>query len=187
MHGGKTPHGIASPHFKHGKYSKYMPARLLEQYGQSQTDSELLAAREDIALVDARIADVLGRVDTGESGHLWREVRSAYKILVQAMRSQDTEAMSMALRELDQLINRGNTDYAAWNEVLRLLDQRRRLVESERKRLVDMQQMITAERAMTLVALVVEAIRKNVTDRQTLAAIERDLGTIIGPPASGGA
>lgn len=43
-------------------------------------------------------------------------------------------------------------------------------MESERKRLVEMQQVITAEQAMTFLGAVVAAIRRYVTDRDTLAA-----------------
>jgi hypothetical protein len=32
MHGGKSLHGIASPRFKHGRYSKYLFARLAGRY-----------------------------------------------------------------------------------------------------------------------------------------------------------
>jgi hypothetical protein len=40
---------------------------------------------------------------------------------------------------------------AAWADIRACLEQRRRLVESERKRLVEMQQMIGVDEAMLLV------------------------------------
>jgi hypothetical protein len=52
-------------------------------------------------------------------------------------------------------------------------------VESERKRLVDMEQMITVERTMVLLSAVISVIRDNVTDRKTLHKISTDIGQLI--------
>ena len=59
MHGGKSLTGIAHPRFKHGKYVKHMPGRLTEKYEEARSDSELLAMREELSLIDARIKDLL--------------------------------------------------------------------------------------------------------------------------------
>src|SRR5258708_37054514 len=40
-HGGKTPRGIASPNFKHGRYSKSLPARMRERYEEALADPHL--------------------------------------------------------------------------------------------------------------------------------------------------
>src|SRR5688572_15172438 len=68
LHGGKTPRGIASANFKHGRYSSALPDRLVGRYLQAVSDPELIALHHDIALVDAFISDVLPRLDAGESG-----------------------------------------------------------------------------------------------------------------------
>lgn len=60
-----------------------------------------------------------------------------------------------------------------------LIEQRRRLVETERKRLVDMQQMITSEQAMLLVGALVGIIRARVNDPSTLAAIQSDINGLL--------
>lgn len=178
MHGGKSLAGPASPAFKTGRYSKYLPARLTERYAEAVNDPELLALREDVALIDARLADLLRRVDSGESGQLWKDVRQAYQSFIKARRRGDDEAAAAAFDELGELIERGASDHAAWSEIAALLEQRRRLVESERRRLVEMQQVITAEQAMVLIAAVVDVVRKHVSDRHILSAISRDIGAL---------
>ena len=55
----------------------------------------------------------------------------------------------------------------------------RRLSESESKRLVAMQQMITAEQAMILLSAVVDVVRQNVSDRGVLAAISAGIGRLM--------
>lgn len=152
LHGGLTPSGVAAPSFRHGRYSKYLPGGLLERYRTALGDQELLGLRDEIALVDARLQE-----------------------LVEAL-PDATAASTEEIRE-------------AWGEVLHVTGQRRVLVESERKRLVETQQMISSERAMVLVTALVDVVRRHVRDHDTLRAISGDLGGLLsgayGQPALG--
>jgi hypothetical protein len=87
--------------------------------------------------------------------------------------------MQVGLRKLEGTLAKGANDYAAWGEVINLFEQRRRLVADERKRLVEMNQVITAERAMLLVGAIIDIIKRNVEDRKILANISRDINTIV--------
>jgi hypothetical protein len=181
FHGGKSLRGIASASYKTGKYSKYMPQRLLQQYELARDDPELLELRDDLALLDSRIGDILKRVDTGESGAIWKTLKAIQIDLLYARSIDDSIGMSKALNGLVECINRGHSDYLAWDELGKLLDQRRRFVESERKRLIELQQVITTERALMLVGQLAGIVRAHVTDRATLNAISTDLARILGP------
>src|SRR5262245_14503330 len=88
IHGGKTPAGIASASFKHGRYSKYLPTRMLASYNQALRDQSLTLFGE-VALLQARIDDLLPRVDTGESGKRWQELRTLSKALLWARAQHD--------------------------------------------------------------------------------------------------
>ena len=179
VHGGPTPKGIAAPSFKHGRYSKSIPDRLSERYQESIKDPEILALREEVAITDARLTDLLSRVDTGESGVLWKTAQSAFFDFRNANASGDQDKMTVALTALNRILNLDVDDYKAWDEVGKTLEQRRKLVESERKRLVDMEQMITVERTMVLLSAVISVIRDNVTDRKTLHKISKDIGQLV--------
>lgn len=183
MHGGATPAGIASPHFRTGRYSRYLPDRLLARYHTGQADPDLLSQHEEIALIDARLADLLQRVDTGESGMQWKKARKAFADLQKAL-NNETEPDGMdqfqALAALAEAIAEGIADYEAWNEVNRTLNRRRQLVESERKRFVEMQQTITVERAMTLIAAMADIVKRHVSDQTTRTLIGRELLQLTG-------
>lgn len=179
IHGGKTPIGMALPQFKTGRYSKFLPARMTGRYEESRSDGELLALREEIALTDARLADLLSRVDTGESGALWSNLQAARLELIACKRAGDTLGQTKAINLIVELIGQGHADYRAWGEVAAVLDQRRRLVESERKRLVEMQQMISSERMMVLLGAVVGVIQEHVTDRTILSGITTGIQKLI--------
>lgn len=167
------------PQTTHGRYSKYLPARLAARYQEAQADTELLALREEISLIDSRLSDLLKRVDTNEAGHWWKELQRVYKEYREAEGKADLPAMRAALYQWGDIVRLGTSDYAAWNEVYNVLEQRRKLVESERKRLVEMQQMITSERAMLLISALVGVVRDHVTDPIILKAISADVGKLI--------
>ncbi len=179
FHGGKSLAGPAAPAYKHGRHSKYLPTRLVERYGEAVGDPELLALRAEIALVDVRLSELLERLATGESQTLWAQLGAAFEQLHQAYTAQDASDFAPALKALGGIIEQGGREDQVWEGIGKLLEQRRRLVESERKRLVDMQQMLTAEQAMILLTVVVDVIRQNVTDRDTLAAISADIRQLV--------
>lgn len=179
LHGGKTPSGIASPQYKTGRYSKVMPTRLRPRYEEAQQDGALLELREDVALIDARLGDLLSRVDTGESGALWGRLLTAKAELMDARRSGDTITITTALNTILELISKGHADYQAWREVGMVLDQRRKLVESERRRLVEMQQTLTVEKAMLLIGAIGGIIKAHVDDRAILAKISTDISALV--------
>lgn len=171
-HGGKSLAGIASGTYRTGRYSKVLPARLAGRYEEARQDAALLELRDEIGLVDSRLSDLLGRVDTGESGAIWRALKAAHLDLLKAR--NDPIKAAIALNAMGELITRGHADYAAWNEIAAVLEQRRRLVESERKRLIELQQTITTNQAMVLVTALLSSIKEHVTDRQALAKIQND-------------
>lgn len=179
FHGGKTPRGVASPHFKHGRYSKDLPQRLLARYEEARADPLLLELRDEVALADTRLIDLLGRVDSGESGQRWRQARQDMNEVLEAVRMSDGDMLRDALRTLDHTIRAGVADYQAWHEVEKTLALRTRLVESERKRMVEQRQMVAADQVMALVAAVVDVIGKRVSDPRVLSAISEDLAGLL--------
>ena len=180
IHGGKTPVGIAAPSFKHGRYSKHLPARLSERYEQAIHDPDLLVLRDEIAVVDTRIAELLGKVDTEGGSGFVTKARTILDQFIEAQVRSDIDGMKLYLTKLDAHIRAGSAEWAMWGEVTDLFDTRRKLVESERKRLVDAQLMIDARQAMTLLAAITAIIRENVKDPDALRAISSGLLRLTG-------
>ena len=179
MHGGATPVGMALPQTKHGRYSKYLPTRLAGRYAEALADRQLLELREEVSLLDARLAEVLGRLDSGECGAVWRALREQMVAYRRAQGEGKGSEVAAALEQAERLIEHGLQDYVVWAEIRALIEERRKLVESERKRLVEMQQMLTTEQAMVLLAAVADTVRKHVHDRSALAAISAELGKLM--------
>ena len=183
LHGGKSLAGIASATFRTGRYSKHLPSRLAARYAEAESDPRLLELRDEVALTDARLGDLLGRVDTGESGALWQSLQALRMEVIACKKVGDSVGQAKALNALLDMIGQGHADYRAWAEIGGVIEQRRKLVESERKRLVEMQQTLTVERAMLLIGAISGVIKAHVHDRTTLAAIGRDIESIISADA----
>jgi hypothetical protein len=181
-HGGKSLAGIASPTIKSGKYSKALPARMLQTYQAASEDTELLALREEVQIVDARIVDVMGRVDTGEAGALWLKARAEALEVKKAMAVYDSVSQAEHLLDLIGILTQGVNDWRAWSEVLNLIERRRKLVESERKRMLEAQQYVAVERMLLLAQGLVDVVRANVTDRDTLSRIQAGFSLYLDRP-----
>ena len=165
LHGGKTPAGPACANYRTGRYSAYVPERLRERYEAAEHDAELLSLRGEIALTDARLIDLLARVNTGESGQLWARLKKAHGEFKVYRLARDVPKMNMALAKIEAFLDSAVQDHAAWAEIGELIEQRRRLTESESKRMVALQQMLSAEEAMTLAHRVIDIVTRHVTDR----------------------
>ncbi len=186
VHGGSTPRGFALPQTKDGRHSRDLPTRLAARYEASRTDPDLLNLTEEIALTDTFIEDARRGLDHGESGRLFRELKMVWDAFSDASRDKDTARMQQAMAEIGALIRQGVGAYAARDETMGLVERRRRLVESEQKRRVAMQDMITSEQAMVLISRVLSAVKLHVDDPLTLTAIATELGGLIGSPDAGG-
>lgn len=180
IHGGKTPSGIASPHYKTGRYSKAIPAKLMARYEEAQADPKLLELKDDAALLTARVNDMLTRVEQGDSPALWNQLRDAYNELYEAIfEHKDQTMMRASLTVLDRLISRGIADWKAWHEIQQTVEARRRVVESEHKRLGQMEQLVTVGEMMVLASALLASVQNHVTDRKALSAISADFTRLV--------
>jgi hypothetical protein len=175
MHGGKTLRSPASANYKDGRYSRFLPSRMFAAYREAGLDPELMSLRQDLGLLDARIIDVLKRVDTGEAGAIWQAAQAAMVRFDRAWLKKDGKDMESALAEAKRLMTQGASDYAAWQEVGSLMDQRRKLVESEQRRLTLAHEVLSRDQAMALMGQLVDILQRHVPDRNILNAIALDI------------
>ena len=177
-HGGKSLNGIASPRYRHGRYSKSIPAKLAQRYEVARTNPALLSVRDDLAVCESRLADLFQRVDQGESGALWKQLGATLAAFDTAVAKNDLIAMQGHLATMRTLITQGAGDYAAWAEIQALWETRCRLTAAEIKTLAAAQQFITVEQLMVYVGIITESINRIVpthTDPASARAILGDL------------
>lgn len=182
MHGGTHPVGALAPQYKHGRYSKVLPPKLLDRYQDAQRDPELLALREEITVVDAMLAEALHRIDETDSAEAWADAQKHYRAMETARRAGDTHRMRIALVELGDVLERGAAGKGNREEVLKLIASRKALVESERKRLVDMHQMVSSERALAMMHALVSAVKEAVPDPAVWAKVNATYTRLLNSP-----
>lgn len=180
MHNGKAAKGIAHPSTKSGRYSKDLPTRMLADYEAERTDPELLNLSEAIAVVRARQRELFRQVDKHGGASLFADLSQAWKEMEAAQKAKDGPAVVSVMSEIGQLIKRGASDGAKWREITGLMEQERKLIETEQKRRVAMQTMITAEQGQLLVKALLASVNSHVDDKRILAAIGADIMALVG-------
>ena len=178
LHGGKSLRGMQSPHFVTGRYSKDVFGHLVARYEQAVNDPELLAMRDEIALLQVRIADVLKSLNIGESREIWIDLKKEYDKLRKAIVKGDKSSITDSIVRIGSIIDKANDYHNRWDEVMKAMTVKSQLVDKEQKRLTAMSQMISAEEAMKMMVAVVKVVQENVTDRDTLQAIASSIQQI---------
>lgn len=187
FHGGHSPRGFAHPSTTHGRISKDLPTRMAANFQAALADPALIELRGEAALLESRLADLLARVDTGEAGELWLKMSAAATAFTAASRAGQSAEALQAARDMADLAGKGRADWMSWSDVLRTVEALRRVKDSERKRIESAHNVLTADRAMLLVAALTDAVRRHVSDRKTLDLIGREIGRLVdsGPAGNG--
>jgi hypothetical protein len=180
LHGGLTPGGIASPHFKNKGRSKYLPARMLASYNEALA-IESLSLRRDVAVIEARIVDLLKRVDTGESGQLWQNLCTLAQDVLAARAKADYSAVAALLPRLLDQVEKGAADHQLWEEIITLTLKKSKVVATEHRMMVDERQLVRLDQMLWLITALTDAIRKVVTNQEDLAAIHRAFCEVLPP------
>lgn len=166
VHGGLTPSGIASPNFKHGRYSKHMkhlPPVYQESYMEHLANPDLMSLRDDIALMDSRVDELFQDLSKlSGSADIWKALQKAWSNFLVANRKKNHADMQRYLNELDSIISAGDVRAGIWSSIMVVKEQKRKIQESELKRLTMNNLMITNEQAISLFYRVLMEIKEGV-------------------------
>jgi len=167
-HGGRSPRGVAHPNFKTGQFSIDIPARYYATTSRSVESPESRKNRVQIGLLDARSEELLGQLSTGESGGAW--TRAAELLGTLRSKLNGSKQAEGLLDDLDQVIGHGIAESRIWSEILVILAERRRMVETDSRIAFRQSMAISHEQAATLVAIIVAAAKEFITDPVKLQA-----------------
>lgn len=179
FHGGRTPRGFNLPQTRHGFYSRNLPPHLRTTYQKSLTDPRRVELREFIALVDARLAQLLQEYNLIDEENRMDKARIQFQRMKNAWTNGDRANLRSAMIELDRLIRFGVRDYQIWKEIVKMLERRSKLSMSQLKWEIDSGQMIPADQAITLFTAVGHVIKDNITDPKILEEISEGIYGLI--------
>lgn len=157
-----------------GRHSKNLPHRLVEQYEEYLRDPETLSMASELSLLDTRMAEVLQRLENADVDAAWAMVKRAH-ILISFDGVDNTERLGEACQLLSDAVQMKVDDTAVWEEVRSIIETRRRVTETERRRIVEAQQVMTYQEANTLIAFLMSSVMAHVTDPRIRRAISDDL------------
>lgn len=177
LHGGKSLKGIASPTLKTGRHSKYLPVGLLDTYHEHLTDDNRLNLESEIALLDLRISEVIESLGDYEGSAAWLQL---YALKCKYLEAKNEAEQALIRITMFQVIDMGASHVSKWNEIGGLIEQRRKVVESERKRQVEAQQVIEVNQALLLMTAFLNAVKANVKDTSARIAIQAEFNRLVG-------
>jgi hypothetical protein len=175
---------MALPQYKHGRYSKYLPRKVLPAYEEALADGELLSLREEAALLTARVAELLKRLEKSPPPP-WKEaLRAAARIKAAWPGWEGESELAEAFAELDRIVSSGTdaarTSEKTWRELRGVIADKTRTVAAEWKRLCDLKAVLTVEQVMLFVGAILGAARE-LTDPETFRRLN-DRALALMPP-----
>lgn len=194
-HGGKTPSGIASPHYKGKGWQRHrdnLPPGLGEKYEQYLIDPALRELAPEIALLDTRIDELESDLENKEeiTRKEWSALRKLWVAFFTASTSGRQAEASKAFNELNAFISADRSYGSRWDDIADMVERRRKLIDTEQRRLMMSQQVLTIEQAMMMLAATINALREAVylyadptTSRHILGEAQKRYATIVSLPA----
>jgi hypothetical protein len=177
-HGGSMVHvGPASPRYIDGrtanqKRNKYRMPNLMEKFQQAATDPGLLEQREEIVIMGHLIQMSLDRLDSGDPGERWTQLRSVtrkFKAARQAASVPGAPKVHLVesgkyLGEMIQMIEDGADQVVLRKEIRDTIIDQEKIIRSERKRMQELKQLIPVEEVVIILQAVMHEINACVTD-----------------------
>lgn len=145
MHGGHSPRGVQSPHFRNRGYARDIPRRMAAKMERAMMDPDLSSLKSELALIDVRLGELVSKLPEQHTKESWVAVR---RRIAQALESLDDTSdpeeirvfLDAALEDLDVI----RSDTETWKEITDMVEVRRRTAVEERKREVELEGTVTA-------------------------------------------
>lgn len=163
-----------------GKGSNFQLTRLAASYNEMQTDGRLLSNRRSLDVVRRRIEQLAERINFEDAPDRMRKLARLWKLYRENYNNRKLIEAEQVADEIDANFDAAYHDYAAWEQMLTAIDLDRRLVESEVKVAKDLHAMLTSEEAYELVAKLLAAVLRVVSDPRQLKAIQYEFTRLVG-------
>lgn len=173
FHGGLSPRGVEHPLYKGRGYSKDLPTRLADRFETALRDPHLTSLQSELALMDARLGEVLAKLPEGEDDSAWAVFGTLLDQLGTAVDSENLDDARFYLERLQEVVANAKAEQQVWLDVNVIISQRRQLADTERKREELLATTMTARQAAAFVTAVKQAIVDTVED----VHVRRKLGT----------
>lgn len=177
-HGGKSLVGPDSPQWVHGQRSKLtlvLHGTAVETFEQALDDPAYVEMRTQMALLTTMLFDATERAQVGRQSVLWEELEGAWARFNNPGPERAPEQSADALRSIGRVVREGVGAHRAQEEVKDVLERQRRMAETERRRMTEEQQSISAARALAFAGAVFTLVRETVAKHVGGTEEEREI------------
>lgn len=164
-HGGNRVNGNFGGVGRAKLYATSLTGKIQDSYIKAVTDPDFLSVAPEIAALSARNSEVMDQLGDTDYVVVQAGIRRAVRDMRRASSDDSIHGMLVAADEIEHHLNTVAEDRRRWDEIGAIAGRLGKLVESERRRIVEAQQMITVQEMFNL-------------QQETLLKI-RDASTII--------
>jgi len=184
LHGGQTTlvnSGINHHSFKNGRHSKHLPKEIAGRYEAALNDETLLELGAEIALLDIHIGELLERVSGTESKEAWATLNTQVAELRKALfdGTPDINRIIAAFRVVERTAKAGTGHASTWSQIGNAVDQRRRLVEAERRHADHIDQFVSVQEQMVFAAALLASLKAHTDDRTLIGNVASDFSRLL--------
>lgn len=126
-------------------YGESMSGRLQEMYVEAVMDPDFLSVAPEISALGTRNAQLMSEIGDTDYMVIATGLNQALAHIEKGIAQAKWGEVEYGAREFRSLLHSAVDDYRRWDEIGKLSSRLGRLAESERKRIVDAQQMITVQ------------------------------------------
>ena len=135
--------------------------------------------------MEARIAELLEQSeDGGGSAQLWKDAQKHMKEYMRTRRFNEDIAEGH-LVELAGIIEAGNHEIGTWDQLLKTVEQRRKLAATHHTQLVQASQLVPVGKVLEMLAEIAKVVQLQVTDRHVVQAIMNSIAAQLDAPIEG--
>jgi len=164
LHGGRSLRGIESATFKHGRFSKYLPDNLFSSYVDFMDDPRKLGLDDEMALVRAMIGDRLEDLDGLGSAKTWHQLKKTYGKMMTAQERREKQRFAQYLIEIGEIIDHGHDQTSTRQEIVKLIDSERKLIDTQRQLFIDMGEFITRGMVLLIMRRIMDSVTEEVRE-----------------------
>lgn len=151
-----------------------------KKYAEMMNDGELLSNRNALKVIDARILQLMDRIDVEDAPDRMKNLYGLWQELQEADRRGKKNDVVVLTVQINAEFEKAYHDYKAWEQAMEVFDLRRKMVDSEVKVIKDMKAILTAEQARNLVVKLLAVCIREVKDPRVLKRINYAFSRIIG-------
>lgn len=172
LHGGKSPKGIESPNFKHGRFSSHLPTKLGAIYEDIENDLELNILSRNMRLREAFIRQNLAHIeDAPDAAQAWNDLRKELDNLTAHFSNEDYGKVAISLDKLGRMVDERQLYHQSVAEIRKDLNEQRNDTTAKAAITLKGENAVSASEVMAFVGAIMNLISTTVSNAEERGAI----------------